>query len=193
MKFDANIEKLNLIKLLTSSFNLIKSSNLNFLLNKNLNIKIAINIENIRNKIFDNSKILINFDNGKINFNDSYVFSKKIGSIKLYKSKVDIVDENIIFKGSFNFNIENEEKFYTTFQIPKKHRKLLKNIFFDLSINTYDGKLNINNFRINKRENILNHKTQDIIIRYNDSEKNEIQNWISLKNFIREIFITYLG
>ena len=70
---------------------------------------------------------------------------------------------------------------------------MLKNIYFDLNINTYDDKLNINNFRINNRKNILNDETQDIINRYNNSEKNEIQNWINLKNFTREIFNTYFG
>jgi len=193
LKLDANIEKLNLIKFLTSSFAFIKSSNLDFLLNKNLNVKIDLKAENIRNKMFDHSKILINFDNGKINFNDSYLVSKKIGSLKLDKSKIDIVDEKIIFTGSFNFNVVNQEKFYTVFQIPKKNRKLLKNIYFDLNINTYDDKLNINNLRINSRKNILNNETQDIINQYNNSEKNEIQNWINLKNFTREIFNTHFG
>ena len=109
------------------------------------------------------------------------------------KSKIDFVDEELIFKGSFNFNVINQDKFYTAFQIPKKDRKLLKNIFFDLNINTYDNKLNINNLRINSRKNILNDETQDVINRYNNSEKNEIQNWINLKNFTREIFNTYFG
>ena len=65
---EINLDKLNIIKFLTSSFVFIKSSNLEFLFNKNLSAKIDINAKNVRNKMFDYSKILINFDNGKINF-----------------------------------------------------------------------------------------------------------------------------
>ena len=72
MKLEINLDKLNLIKFLTSSFAFIKSSNLEFLFNKNLSAKIDINAKNVRNKMFDYSKILINFDNGKINFNDDH-------------------------------------------------------------------------------------------------------------------------
>ena len=130
IKLKINLDKLNLIKFLTSSFVFIKSSNLEFLFNKNLSAKIDINSKNVQNKLFDSSKILINFDNGKINFNDSYLVSKKIGLLKLTKSKIDLVDGHLIFKGSFNFNVINQDKFHTFFQIPKKNRKLLKNIFF---------------------------------------------------------------
>ena len=193
MKLEINLDKLNLIKFLTSSFAFIKSSNLEFLFNKNLSAKIDINSKNVRNKLFDFSKILINFDNGKINFNDSLLISKKIGSLKLNKSKIDLVNEELIFKGSFNFNVINQGKFYSTFQIPKKNRKLLKNIFFDLQLNTFSDKLNINNFKINSKKNILNEATKSIINQYNNNEKNKIQNWINLKKFIREIFSSYSG
>ena len=193
LKLEINLDKLNLIKFLTSSFDFIKSSKLQFLFNKNLSAKIDINAKNVRNKMFDYSKILINFDNGKINLNNSYLVSEKIGSLKLYKSKIHVVDEKLIFNGSFNFNVKNQDKFYTTFQIPKKNRKLLKNIFFDVNVNTFDEKLNINNFRLNNKKNILNDGTQSIMNKYNNNKKNKIQNWINLKNFIREIFKSYSG
>jgi hypothetical protein len=193
VKLEINLDKLNLIKFLTSSFDFIKLSKLQFLFNKNLNAKIDINAKNVRNKMFDYSKILINFDNGKINLNDSYLVSEKIGSLKLNKSKIYIVDEKLTFDGSFNFNVKNQDKFYTTFQIPKKNRKLLKNIFFDLNVNTFDEKLNINNFRINNKKNIINDDTQSIMNKYNNNKKNKVQNWINLKNFTREIFNSYSG
>ena len=69
----------------------------------------------------------------------------------------------------------------------------MKNIFFDININTFDNKLNIGNFRINNKKNILNDETQSIINQYNNNKKNKIQNWINLKNFTREIFNSYSG
>jgi len=193
LALEIDIEKLDLIKFLTSGFAFIKAANLEFLLNKNLNAKINIDVKKVRNKMFDYSKILINFNNGEINFNDSYLISEKIGSIKLNRSKIDIVDGKLIFNGSFSFSIIDQDKFYTSFQIPKKNRKLLKNIFFDININSFDNKLNIGNFRINNKKNILNDETQSIINQYNNNKKNKIQNWINLKNFTREIFNSYSG
>ena len=193
MKLEINLDKLNLIKFLTSSFAFIKSSNLEFLFNKNLSAKIDINAKNVRNKMFDYSKILINFDNGKINFNDSFLISKKIGSLKLNETKINLVDEKLTFNCSFNFNVINQDEFYTAFQIPKKNRKLLKNIFFDLQVNTLNDKLNINNFKINSKKSVLTDATKSIINQYNNSEKNKIYNWINLKNFTREIFNSYSG
>ena len=168
-------------------------SKLHFLFNKNLSAKIDINLKSIKNKLFDSSKILINFDNGKINFNNSYLSSEKIGSLKLNESKIDLIDGQLIFKSSFNFNVINQDKFYTVFQIPKKNRKLLKNIFFDLNLNTFNNKLNISNFRINSKKSVLSDATKVIINQYNKSENNKIQNWINLKNFTREIFNSYSG
>ena len=193
MKLEINLDKLNLIKFLTSSFAFIKSSNLEFLFNKNLSAKIDINAKNVRNKMFDYSKILINFDNGKINFNDSFLISKKIGSLKLNETKINLVDEKLTFNFSFNFNVINQDEFYTAFQIPKKNRKLLKNIFFDLQVNTLNDKININNFKINSKKSVLNDATKSIINQYNNNEKNKIYNWINLKNFTREIFNSYSG
>ena len=193
MKLEINLDKLNLIKFLTSSFAFIKSSNLEFLFNKNLSAKIDINAKNVRNKMFDYSKILINFDNGKINFNDSFLISKKIGSLKLNETKIDLVEEKLTFNCSFNFNVINQDEFYTVFQIPKKNRKLLKNIFFDVQVNTLNDKLNINNFKINSKKSVLNDATKSIINQHNNSEKNKIYNWINLKNFTREIFNNYSG
>ena len=193
VKVEINLDKLNLIKFLTLSLNFVKSSNLEFLFNKNLSAKININSKKVQNKLFDFSKILINFNNGKINFNDSILISKKIGSLKLNESKIDFVDEELIFNGSFNFNVINQDKFYTIFQIPKKNRKLLKNIFFDLQLNTFNDKLNINNFKINSKKSILNDAAKDVINQHNNDKKNKIQNWINLKNFTREIFNSYSG
>ena len=143
--------------------------------------------------MFDYSKILINFDNGKINFNDSFLISKKVGSLKLTESNLEFIDEKLIFKGSFNFNVTDQKKFYTIFQISKKNRKLLKNIFFDIKVDSSNNKLNIYNFKINDKKNIANENTMNIINQYNSNKENKIQNWINLKNFTREIFNSYFG
>ena len=41
---------------------------------------------------------------------------KKIGFLKLTESNLDFIDEKLIFEGSFNFNVINQDKFHTFLQ-----------------------------------------------------------------------------
>ena len=86
-----------------------------------------------------------------------------------------------------------KKNFILFFKFQKKNRKLLKNIFFDIEIDSINNKLNINNFKINDKKNIANENTVNIINQYNNKKENKIQNWINLKNFTREIFNSYSG
>ena len=47
-------------------------------------------------------KIFINFDNGKIDFNNSFLLNEKIGKLNLYNSSLGIIDKELVFKGNFN-------------------------------------------------------------------------------------------
>ena len=151
------------------------------------------NLGGVSSGIYKSLNCGIGSNDRKINFNNSLLTSKKVGSLKLTESNLDFIDERLIFKGSFNFNVTNQNKFYTAFQIQKKNRKLLKNIFFDIHIDSSNDKLNINNFKINDKKSIVNENTMNIINEYNSSKENKIQNWINLKNFTREIFNSYFG
>ena len=165
----------------------------NLLFNQNLSSQISINSDKItKNKLFDYFKILLNFNNGKIDLNNSYLISKKIGSFKLNNSIFELVNEEIIFKGSFNFNIKNKDNFFKIFQIPKKNRKFLRDIFFDIEMNFFKDELKINNFKINDKEVILSDEVRKSLESYND-ENLKIKNWIDLKNITNKIFENYLG
>jgi len=162
----------------------------NLLFNKNLNAKISFNANNIlTNKLFDSLKILLNLNNGNINFNQSYLSGSKIGKLNLDYGKIYKEDNQLVLKTKFNFNIENEAQFFRSFQIPKNNRLNLKNIYFDLEYNLFDKEFKITSFKLND----LNIKKNDIISNVLDdfNKKNEIKNWIDLKNFINKIFLAY--
>ena len=57
-----------------------------------------------------------------INFNKSYLSNTKIGKLNLDYGKIYKEDNQLVFKGKFNFNIKNEKQFFKTFQIPKNNR-----------------------------------------------------------------------
>ena len=164
----------------------------NLLFNENLNAKISLSTSEIlNNKLFDNLIIFFNFNNGDINFNKSYLSKTKIGKLNLDHGKIYKEDDQLIFKGKFNFNIKNEKQFFKTFQIPMTNRLKVKNIHFDLEFNLFDKEFKITSLKIND----LNLKTNNIILDLLDdyNKKNEIKNWIDLKNFINKIFLVYEG
>jgi len=164
----------------------------NLLFNENLNAKISLSTSEIlNNKLFDNLIIFFNFNNGDINFNKSYLSNTKIGKLNLDHGKIYKEDDQLIFKGKFNFNIKNEKQFFKTFQIPMTNRLKVKNIHFDLEFNLFDKEFKITSLKIND----LNLKTNNIILDLLDdyNKKNEIKNWIDLKNFINKIFLVYEG
>jgi hypothetical protein len=162
------------------------------LFNKNLNAKISFVVKNILdNKLFDNLIILLNFNNGNINFNKSYLFSDKIGKLNLDYGKIQKENNQLIFRAKFDFNINDDEQFYRTFQIPKNNRLNVKNIYFDLEYNLFEKQFKIISFKLNDLNTQENNNVLDLLDDYN--KKNKIKNWIDLKNFINKIFIIYEG
>ena len=164
----------------------------NLLFNKNLNAKITFNgKDTLNNKLFDDLMILSNFNNGNINFNQSYFLSNKIGKLDLDYGKIYKKDSQLFFKGKFNFNIINEKEFYKRFQVPKNNRLTIKNIYFDLEYNLFDRDFKIISLKLNDSNTDVQNVILNLLADYN--EKNEITNWIDLKNFINRIFEAYEG
>ena len=162
----------------------------NLLFNENLNAKISLKSNNIiNNKLFDNLFILLNLNNGDINFNQSYLSSRKIGKLNLNYGKIYSENNQLVFKGKFNFNIRNDEEFFRTFQVPKKNRLEIQNFFFDLEYNLFEKEFKITSLKLNNLDVEENNIILDFLNDYNI--ENEIKNWIDLKNFINKILIAY--
>tara|TARA_Y100000590_G_scaffold258860_1_gene290534 strand:- start:576 stop:2111 length:1536 start_codon:yes stop_codon:yes gene_type:complete len=194
LMIDLNLDKINLKSFFNSDQNFKEIFKLESLYNTNFSARIILNVKKIiNNKLFQNSKIFINFNNGKINFDNSFLQNEKIGKLNLYNSSIAIIDEQLIFKGSFGFKINDKKEFFRVFQIPKKFRKNLENIFFDIEINMFTNKLKIKNFKINHLKAATDQNIQLILNEYNAFESNRIKNWVSLKNFVNRIFESYLG
>ncbi len=162
----------------------------NLLFNKNINAKISFTIKDIlNNKLFDNLIILLNFNNGDINFDKSYLLNNKIGKLSLDYGKILNNKNQLIFKGKFNFGIKNEEQFFKVFQISRKNRFKVKNIYFDLEYDLFNEEFKITSFKLNH----LNLEESDIVLNLleDHNNNNKIKNWIDVKNFINKIFSFY--
>ena len=91
-----DLDYVDLAKLWGSSYILQEMLKNNLLFNKNLSSNITLVVENIvKNKIFNSMKLFSNFDNGKINFNNTYLVSDKIGILSLTDSTLQMLDNKL--------------------------------------------------------------------------------------------------
>ena len=192
-KFNSNLNKINLNKFLINNYFFYELLKTNLLFNNNLNGNISLKSNNIiNNKLFDSFKLLLNFNNGLINFNNSRLVSNKIGMINLYSSSVKMINKELVFKARFKFAVNNELEFYKSFQIPKSKRLKLNNIYFDVEFNMFNNKLKIADVKINDINKEIN-DISELLNNYNNNTENLINNWIDLKIFTNNIFSIYSG
>ena len=161
--------------------------------NKSLNGKISVKSNKIlKNKPFDKIDLKINFNEGEINFNNSTLQSDKIGSLKLYDSFFIEKEQKILLNAKLKLNINNLNHFYKILLIPKKNRKKLKNIVFDITFDLTNGNIQINRviFFSNNGKKINSQKI-DQIVEDNIYNKYHYSNWILFKNFAKKIIIAY--
>ena len=143
----------------------------------------------VKNKLFDSSKIQINLNNGTVNFNNT-IFIGKIGILNLLNGSMENFKDEKIFNGNFELKINSKDEFYRLFQIAKKNKKKISNIYFDLEFNLEKNKFKITNLmfdpgKIKSEKNLL-----AFLNEYND-QSIEIDNWIDFKKFVNKIFSNY--
>ena len=102
-------------------------------------------------------------------------------------------NDELVFNGYFNFEIKNQSEFYRTFVVPKRNRKFLENIDFNIEYNLLKNQLKIIDITVNDKttDNIDN--IEEILKTYNTQDKLQITNWIDLKSFVNKIFDNYFG
>ena len=107
-------------------------------------------------------------------------------------SSIYIKKNNLIFNGGFNFQVKNQSNFYKIFQISKKNRKPIKNIFFDLDMNFFNNSLIVKNIRIDEGD-IISNDTFDAFLNDMNSVDLSNKNWIYIKRFTSKLIELYDG
>jgi len=165
----------------------------NLLFNPNISASIKIDTDKITSGvIFDKFKIFLNLNNGKVDIDNSLLISKKIGDLKMNYSSIDIKKNNLIFNGGFNFQVNNQSNFYKIFQISKKNRKPIKNIFFDIDMNFFSNSLIVKNIRIDEGD-IISNDAFDAFLNDMNSVNLSNKNWIYIKRFTSKLIELYDG
>ena len=192
--FDINLEKLDLYRFIFSNLVLEEALKINSIYNKNLSGKISLNVEElIKNKLFNSGQIFLGFTNGDLNFDNSYLLNKKIGLMTFLKSNLVSRNGEVILRSTVKFNILNQKNFFKVFQVPKKKRTSLKNIFFEFEYNMFKGQLMITDLSLKKDYKELINNDEMILFDFGKNQKNKNEKWVTLKKFINVFFENYSG
>ncbi len=168
----------------------------NILLNDNINGLINIKTKKLsKNKVFNNGDIKIKFEEGNINFNNSYLENKKFAKITINNTQFENSETTSSLNGEVQLNIFNHKQLYKFFPIPKKKRFKRKfdkiNLYFTLNLN--DSKYSIDRINfLDKNNQIIQSKNVDNFVEDNYEKRFIYSNSVLLKNFMKEVLNIYL-
>lgn len=158
--------------------------NLNRLDNKvhsNFNGNFKIKLNNLSNKIFENLNFNLAFSEGNINFKDTNIDFKNIGKIYFNNIKTLEKDDQLYLIANAKIKIDNKKQFFQRFQITKKNRFLVNDIYVNLEINLDNNKYYLSNFYLKDYNN-----DEEFDLTYN-----EIANFQKLTVIVREEFSNF--
>ncbi|MFL2894561.1 MAG: hypothetical protein ACJZ4I_03655 [Candidatus Pelagibacter sp.] len=162
------------------------------LLNQNLYGNIFISSEKIiKNKNFNKIALNINFKESEINFDNTRLFSDKLGEIEVHDSILQSIEGFAILSAKLKLKIKEQDLFHKNFLIPKKNRKEIKNLIFDISFQLDDGLIIVNGVFFEDNNKIKNFDAIDQIVENNKQIKYDYYNSILFRKFIKEIIIAY--
>jgi len=190
---DLNINKMNLKNLIKSDSILFEFFKSKLLFNENISSNISLTVnKNLNQTMFDGGKIILNITNGKIDFDQSYLFDDKIGLLKVMNSELFFDNDNLIFRADFNVIINDYNTFYSTFNSPKKLRKPIKNIITNIDYNFFEDRFIINSFKIDDRQPSIELKNR--LKNFNElANKRPFNNIIQSRNFFNKLLSDYDG
>ena len=166
---------------------LINSEILN---NKNLTANLSLNVKNITNiNELNNLNLKILIEEGNINFSESKILWKDNLKITLSESFLNVNDDGANLVGTVEFDFEDINNFYSSFQVKKIYRKDINQIKLDFTYNLNSKNIRFDNPKIN---NIQNKNLDKFLNKFN-SMQDRAFNKITFKNFINNFFSAYAG
>ena len=189
----SSLDNLKLKKLFKNDVFLREILSNDFVLNENFNGKINFEIKNLeKNPLFNSVNLNANFVGKTLDLSYSSFINDKVANLNLKKGVLYEDNNDLIFRGNFDFIINNLKKFNNKFVIPKKNRIDLKKINFEVVLNLTNSDIKIlkiinDSFTKNEFEQI-----DELIYEFN-SGGIKISNWIEFKNFTNKIISTYSG
>ena len=189
----SSLDNLNMIKLFKNNTFLKEILTNEFFLNENFNGAIKLNIDKLEsNPLFDSLKINADFVGQNIDFSNSVFLNNKIANLNLEKGTLYEEQNNLIFKGELEFKINDLNKLFNKFVVPKKNRNNFEKIKFDIKINLTNSEFKILKIVNDTFKDKEFQEIDDLIYEFNSGGV-KITNWIEFKIFVNKIISSYSG
>jgi hypothetical protein len=175
--FDLNIyatlENQKLSELLDSNSMIAEFIKSKILFNKNISVKASVVSNfNKNEKFFNSANINFNIMNGKINFDQTKFFNKKIGLLEIDSSNLFFENDRLILNTNILIDIQNANNFFSFLQTMKKLRKPIKNIFINMDYDFSNNDIKFNNIKVDGKD--VNKESLRIIRDFNDNKVNNL-------------------
>ncbi len=168
----------------------------NILQNDNVNGLVKIKTSKLyRNRIFSVADININFEEGNLNFNNSYLENNKFAKITINNTEFKSFEGSSNLTGEIKLNVFDHNQLYKILPISKKKRFKRKfdkiNFYFTLNLNNSKYSIDRINF-LDKKNQIIQSKNVDDFVEDNYETRFIYSNSVLLKNFIKKVLNIYL-
>ncbi len=190
---DSYLDSLKIKKLFSNNLFLKEVLSNEFILNENFNGLINLDIKSLeKNPLFDSLSVSANFIGQTIDFSNSVFLNKKIANLVFKKGILYEEQNNLVFKGDLEFVINDLNKLFNKFVVPKKNRNNFKKLKFEIMINLTNSDFKILNI-VNENFKDKEFKEIDDLIYEFNSGGIKISNWIEFKIFTNKIISSYSG
>ena len=189
----SSLDSLKINKLITNNLFLKEVLSSEFILNENFNGTINLDVKNLeKNPLFESLNINANFIGEAIDFSNSVFLNEKIANLIFKKAILYEEKNNLIFKGDLEFIINDLNKLFNKFVVPKKNRNKLNKLKFEIIINLTKSDFKILNIINDNFKDKELKEIDDLIYEFN-SGGIKISNWIEFKMFTNKIISSYSG
>ena len=189
----SSLENLKSKKLLMNNLFLKEILSKDFLLNENFNGTMNLIINNLENNpLFNNLNLNLNFKGQTLEFNNSIFLNEKIANLVVRKGILFEEKNNLLFKAEVDFVVNDINKLYNKFVVPKKNRNDLKKINFEVLVNMTNNQFKILKITNESFKNKEFEGVDDLIYEFN-SGGIKISNWIEFKIFANKLISSYAG
>ena len=148
--FDLDVQLSNIKISTIFNFIFLNLDKTNQISNINFNGNLKIHLDSINNRLFDSLVLKIKFFEEKINLDETTLDIKKIGKINFSNPYIYEKNQRLFIKSKIKFKINNQEEFYKRFQVNKKNRIDLNEIYFEAQYNVDDNNFYLSGINPNK-------------------------------------------
>ena len=189
LNLNIDLDNYDLSKVFDSNSILNEIIKTELLFNKNISMSTSITTSSeLKNKIFQNTKINFNIIDGKLNIDKTKLINKKIGSLEFENSNLSYQNNKIILNTNAIFNIKDSDELFSLLQTNKRFRKPITNILINLDYDFFSKEINFNNIKIDNQ--VINDELLRIIDGFNN---NNVNNWNNSKHLLNNFFEAYEG